>query len=294
MKLIYADSDLHIPYEGDKNNYNFCISRERQIEVAILEYAKPKNHDKLFEISENPENLKGSTEIFLRTTIDFYNRVDHNSLKIINNRSIKHRIEFWLSNMPKDFRKDFLKRNIITTTLGDFLENEKLRKMFENDKGQIFCKTVVKEHGFANCAPFDDMYEEIGYCSARCGDDKMVMISEPLDVAQEYRTFVWDNCPICTSTYDDYNMIRVPDNVQEFINHSVSMVAKRMEFPTFYVIDVAETDRGLVIVEFNDFGLSGRYIGNDFCHMIDAMFNIKVTKPYAEFVKEFDEKHIRG
>ena len=53
MKLIYADSDLHIPYEGDKNNYNFCISRERQIEVAILEYAKPKNHDKLFEISEN-------------------------------------------------------------------------------------------------------------------------------------------------------------------------------------------------------------------------------------------------
>ena len=293
MRLIYADSDLHIPYEGDKNNYNFCISRERQIEVAILEYARPKNHDRLYEIIENPENIKNSSiECFLRTTIDFYNRFDHNAINAINNRSIKHRVEYWLSNMPKDFRKDFLKRNMITTTLGDFLENEKLRKMFENDKGQIFAKTIQKEHGFANCAPFEDMEEEISYCSAKSGNDRIVMLSEPLDFGQEYRTFVWDNFPICSSTYDDYKMIRVPDSVQEFIKNAVMNVAMKMEFPKFYTIDVAETDRGLVIVEFNDFGLSGRYIGNDFCQMVEAMFGITIDKPYEEFVKEFDKKNI--
>lgn len=294
--IIYSKNDLNIPFEGDKNQYNFCISRERQIELAILEYASQQLKSLFHAVVEENELDTPTVPFLIRTTIEFYNRTKYKNAPIaINNLFNRKLIENWPSHLPEKFKDQFLKRKILSTTLGTFINNKWLREQFVNNHQQIFCKTVLKEYGFATCAPaLNKIPEDIALQNVHRGNLVPIIISEPISINQEYRTFVIDKIPICTSTYDDYDIIPIPNNVQKFIGELVENLNKLDDIPNNYVVDVAESDRGIVLIELNDVGLSGRYINNNFCSILENLLHVKIDKPYEEFVTEFDSKNINN
>ena len=94
------------------------------------------------------------------------------------------------------------------------------------------------------------------------------MVGESIEMINEYRTFVWNYRPLCTSIRDKIAK-SIPEKVNSFIEHSLEILKTLENIPSFFVIDVAETDRGMVIIELNEFGLSGRYVDNDFRKIVE-------------------------
>ena len=48
MRFYYSKRETDVPYTGDPENFQYCISRERRIEIAILDQIQ-KETGKLLE-----------------------------------------------------------------------------------------------------------------------------------------------------------------------------------------------------------------------------------------------------
>ena len=115
---------------------------------------------------------------------------------------------------------------------------------------------------------------------------------------KEYRCYIFNGKLCSASRYADYDEIAVPESVRSFARDFAQDHAN--VFPIAYVLDVCESDKGLQVIELNQFEYSGRYIGNKPLPMYKAMnehFNagksLSIIKPLPlpsqpEKVKEVD------
>jgi len=285
MLFIYNRNDKNVPYSGDKENPDYCISRERRIEIAILEYMEEQHGIHLLRYLDDTAPIYDN--FLIRSSIPaYYNSALRMHKLCCNNINNINTILSWASIQLKEFTK----RRIIELPVGSLLNNQDLIvNNFANDKGQIFIKT--QEKGFSYCSTTDYM-DQLGYHCAHKGPSSMMIVSEVVNFLREYRCFVVNNKVVCISEYKDYEILVVPDEVWEFATNVVNYLSYN-DFVTNYVLDVGVTsDRGLAVVEFNDVGLAGRYINNDFCAIVEAFTGHKCDKPYSWFVEQHDEKNV--
>jgi hypothetical protein len=136
---------------------------------------------------------------------------------------------------------------------------------FRDSDGKFFAKTSFK----AISGLTDNLLTLLGYDVEMMPPSTEILFSEPLQILtdargkREYRCFVVQNRVSSISRYIDYDTdYEIPAQVEEF---AAAFVADhRGVLPSCYVLDVAETDRGMVVIELNGIVASGRYERNDF------------------------------
>lgn len=85
----------------------------------------------------------------------------------------------------------------------------------------------------------------------------------------EYRCFVFDGQVTSISRYVDFKSLPVPEVVRVFAGQFAD--CHKQVLPVGYVVDIAETDKGLQVIELNPFGQSGRYLDNDPLPLYEAV-----------------------
>jgi hypothetical protein len=138
----------------------------------------------------------------------------------------------------------------------------------------VFVKTLHKAaHGLVRTATAHRGMDLFGALQGQTemGDPRMpVILSEPLVIAtddlpcctQEWRLYVIDRRVVHASRADDDHTYPVP---QEILQRGQAIIdaCRCPALPDHVVLDLARTDRGLVVVELNPISGSGRYRGND-------------------------------
>jgi ATP-grasp domain, R2K clade family 3 len=97
-------------------------------------------------------------------------------------------------------------------------------------------------------------------------DDCQVFVSPAQEIGTEYRIVVVDGVPISGSTYK----IDWDNNVPQKCMEMAAQAASIHNPSGAYVIDVAETPKGVKVVEYNQFGTSGLY-ACDQVKIVDAL-----------------------
>lgn len=77
----------------------------------------------------------------------------------------------------------------------------------------------------------------------------------------EYRCYVVNKKVVSISRYEDYDDFTIPQSVIDFAQ-SFAQCAGAANLPDIYVMDIAQTDKDLQLIELNPYELSGRYFGN--------------------------------
>lgn len=106
-----------------------------------------------------------------------------------------------------------------------------------------------------------------------------LILSEPLDIHKdehgtlEYRCFVVGHQVTSISRYLDYVTPEIPEQAHELAGR-VARACMSMEEQgpgPDYVVDIAQTSRGWVVIEFNPLPCSGRYYGNSAAALFDEL-----------------------
>lgn len=102
-----------------------------------------------------------------------------------------------------------------------------------------------------------------------------LILSDVLDIKRdgevkcEYRAFVVNGEVTSLSAYVDFVSVTVPDAVREF---ATDFAIVNADMAPAFVADFGMTDRGIVLIEMNDFSNSGRYLDNDPVALYKALY----------------------
>lgn len=289
VKLEYLSFPV-VPYAGDPEEMQFCISRERSIEIHILQHVQMQYGVVLYNDSSPG----------LKLTRGCARKVP----ELLRNSSDKQVVPFSASRWIRDWAvhpelTKFCGRKIIFSNVASFLEHRQaLWSLIEDQKGMGFVKTVEKGTSFnGTLAGLNEMdpFFLMNYNLA-----SQIMLSEYIELGpKEWRTFVIDNKPTTFSTYCDYFDDEEADNdpgreVESLANEIAVYIKENFPAITHYVMDLGiNITTGLpVLIELNCITSSGRYIHNDFCRILEALTGLSCDKPYREFVEEWDRKYI--
>jgi len=270
----------------DINDFDFCIRRERYIEQTILSYMEETYGQSLIYWYDRNRKINDSIPFLFRLDgNEYYKSVNTNNMWCINNHDVICRIENWLTQGVDFF--PYLKRKTTVVTAHSLLNGFVNLQQFVNDKGQMFAKTPQK--GWAYCCPVEEVIDAVQWLSVQKGGHSLIMISQPVDFEEEFRTFVINNNVVNTSVYGDYISKPIPDSVIKLRDSIIEYLKNSKEWVKNYVVDIGTLTNGdAVLVEFNDVGLSGRYVDNDFCQILEAFTGLKCDKSYKDFVTEMD------
>lgn len=107
---------------------------------------------------------------------------------------------------------------------------------------------------------FDAWYQgmiEAGYLEE---NDFDVVVSRPKTLGAEYRCVVVDGRLVAWSVYRKYRQPYMKREITEAARRAVLQAVERFQPAPVFVIDVAETDSGEKIIEYNTFNSSGFYL----------------------------------
>lgn len=96
----------------------------------------------------------------------------------------------------------------------------------------------------------------------------------------EYRAFIVGGEVNSLSRYLDFEHHEINKDIFDFCKKFVDKYKNKL--PLFYILDVAETDKGIEIIELNPFELSGRYLEN--CPILLAKKLQDMSSNYAGFI----------
>jgi hypothetical protein len=153
---------------------------------------------------------------------------------------------------------------------------------YADSAGRIFLKSLHKNwHGLGG-TDFDGLMEATQGALYYLDESDKLIVSEPLDINRdalgtlEWRFFVLDGEVVCGSRQSDN-----PAAVGAWAPWGVARnFAARLPF-TRYTLDLASTNRGIVVVELNGYEAAGRYATNWWADIVgryypmlkQAMFN---------------------
>ena len=295
----YAELDRQIDYTSisdDPENYHRCVARERTLELeACREMGVPcflildSSNQSRFHISgygaqnsltrftiadldRNPVKSLSGYRLLLRSNVsnERYPLQFIESLRGTN-------IADWASQQRtlewyKHVRPEFLKRRLSSFPLAQALAMR--FEEYKDTNGLFFAKTNFKVQGCAGLTA--DLIMLLGYNVEMMPDSTDVIVSEPLSLLSdsrgklEYRCYVVNRRVSTISRYIDYDTdYVVPPAVFKFADSFV--VAHQESLPACYVLDVVESDRGVVVIEINGIVASGRYERNCFRKLLDDL-----------------------
>ncbi len=271
----------------DPENYQRCIARERTLEIEICRVAGVP----CFLILDTPETRgirlagHGGQDPFRRHMLYDATRTAVDSLagyEVLVRASVSHErsvLEFieaqggrnvadWPSQQRtlewyKHVRPEFMLRKMAWFPLNEALAQD--LSAFRDAEGRFFAKTSFKAlSGLTDC-----LLSLLGYNVELMPPSTEVIVSEPLGLHSdakgklEYRCYVVRGRVSSISRYIDYDTdYTIPAGIEQFAEAFVA--AHRGDIPDCYVLDVAESDRGPVVIELTGIVASGRYEKNDF------------------------------
>lgn len=109
--------------------------------------------------------------------------------------------------------------------------------------------------------------------------DTEIMISPLVEIYSETRFFVVDKRIVAHSFYKRGGQPFFSDNIEPFIKDYAIEMVKKWQPSEAFVIDIADTENGLKIVELNGFNSAGIYESNPFA-IIDAIEQLMVKYTY--------------
>lgn len=137
------------------------------------------------------------------------------------------------------------------------------------DDGKSFAGGVISPHDF------DDWRERI--CSidgfATIDMDTQVVVAPYKEIHSEYRFFVVDNKIVSASRYKLGNRLNPSEDVPYDLHQSAYEFIQIWQPDRAFVIDLAITDQGVKIVEFNNINAAGWYKA-DVSKIIQAIDNL--------------------
>lgn len=256
---IYYKHDKHwTTISNFHEDFELCAVRERQEEEALLTAA--------------------GIAVYRESDLSSYN--DNETFQRLRMSSkINSPIELWTTFTNEKFTK----RKVRMVSIIDLLENgvvntSKLRD-FADSNGNLFLKTINKNcSGIVN---IDTPFSEMSNISSilRYPSYQNFIASELLEIKQEYRFWCVDDMVINGSTYGNYrdtSTCSCPEYTQ-FCQMVLDDIRKKITLPRVIIIDIATTDRGLVVVEMNPYECSGRYYYNFFSQIADAFYKTKLN-----------------
>lgn len=262
----------------DPENYQRCVARERwkeleaikQNNIPLFFFKKNKNiliqAKKCSILDSNFKKIKSKnhTKVFIRASIEnislMIRTLQLNGFEPILNTRDNFAVNYW----PLFVEDSFVKRRIQIHEAQALLYHEFRKEIidyFTKDYEKYFLKTLFKES-------FDiiDVKEPI-YNTGRMHwfeANKQLIISEYIEIKEdklgsiEYRAFIIDNKISGISRYIDYNKdYKIPVEATNFIRSFIK--CHKFILPPHYVVDIADTSKGLCVIELNGVFGSGRY-----------------------------------
>jgi hypothetical protein len=286
--------DRQIAYEtisDDPENYHRCIARERTLEIEACRKAgvpcflivdtpgtrnvhmighggqDPFRRHLLYDADRRPVDSLTGYEVLVRSSVGH-----EKSVRTFVEERGGSNIADWASqqytlNWYKHVRPEYLKRRLAWFPLGTALEED--LSDFRGADGRFFAKTSYK----ALSSLTNSLIDLLGYNVELMPPSTEIIVSEPLSLLtdtkgkREYRCFVVRNRVSSISRYLDYDTdYLIPLEIERFAAEFVEAHSERM--PECYVLDVAESTRGQVVIELNGIVASGRYEKNDFSKLL--------------------------
>jgi hypothetical protein len=292
----FESLDRQINYEAisdDPENYQRCIARERILEIEacrnsgvphflILDTPEtrgirlageggqnPFRQHLLYDADRNPVESPAGYEVLVRAHVG----VEQSLLAFVE---AKHgtNVADWDSQeltleWYKHVRPEYLKRKVAWFPM-ESIYSEDLSP-FMDKQGRFFCKTNHKTRGYAGVT--NNLVAFLGYQSQIMPLSTEVIVSEPLDILMdaksklEYRCYVVRGSVSSISRYRDYDIdYAIPREIEEFAEAFAA--DHQATLPGCYVLDLAASDRGLVVIELNGIVASGRHEKNCFSKLL--------------------------
>lgn len=240
-------------------DYDFCVARERGEEIAVC-LANGIEHVILFEDNNFDTDYSfTSKEVLLRGSIllvsSFKNQLRYSNLKYV--------IEGSVLKWPKKIVKHMVKRNVSIVQHKDTLNGYTF---------PIFIKTLglqnkkSKSHFIIKNS--EEYLNDYSMATMHFSEEYPMIVSDYMEIKEdemgkkEYRCWVSNQKVSSISRYNDY--ITNYTVSREIVDYAMDFVTAHKHLPSCYVLDIAETDHGIDIVELNDLEASGRYGKNGF------------------------------
>ena len=283
-----AALERQLAYEAisdDPEDYHRCIARERTLEIEacremcvpcffILDSEdsrlvhvsgqggqSPYRKHTLYDATRQPVASLAGYEVLVRASVGH----EKTCLKFVEEKGGVN-VADWPSQALtlewyKHVQPEFLKRKFAWYPMDGVFSRD--LSAFKDEAGRFFCKTNYK----ALSGLTDNLVDLLGYSCETMPPSTEIVISEPLEIAadslgkREYRCFIMRGRVSSISRYIDYNTdYAIPASIEQF---SADFVAAYIgKLPGCYVLDVAESDRGAVVIELNGIVASGRYEKN--------------------------------
>lgn len=163
------------------------------------------------------------------------------------------------------FKDLFLNYGYQTTTYGDFVANR------DTFKGKIFVKPLdnIKLFNGITLEDDEDLSDRHYHIFSKWfapESNATIVVSPAKEIGKEYRFVVVDKIPVAASEYKVEHKGQAPIDAHDFVKE----LTKIWNPMPVYVVDIAETNEGYKIVEYNQFGSSGVYECNQ-SDTIDAL-----------------------
>lgn len=256
-KLQFNFSDF-----GFFDNEDIIVNLENCLEKALSVNYIMRGGTKILRIIDNINNIDISNlsnyqkENFLTYKEKLKNAIDYDVKKFDQN----HYSKFDLPLLNKDsICMDYEECKHMKLNNDMFIKPSRDLKAFNG--GILHKDTSIEE--FIYYTPKQSFYKE-----------ETIVIAELKNIFSEYRFFIIEDKIITGSLYMRNNKVICDNFIPEYILNVAKEYCKLYKPADIFVMDIAETDKGIFIVEYNCWNSSGLYL----CDVQKLFFSVNEFK----------------
>lgn len=246
-------SNLDIIFENFDENTKF-ITRGGTKFLSILEKLKSENKDLSFLDNKLSKDIINNSSLYIDKLI---NSVDYNVQRF--DQEVYSKLDLPLLNSNARY-VDYSRIKHYEFTKDTFIKPSRDLKSFNG--GVIFAGETIQNY-----------IARTGYHSPNIKDEKIV-VSDIKNIDEEYRFFMYKDKILGCSRYMLNSKVEPSHIVPPFVRDCAVDYAKLYNPMDLYVMDLATTDEGTKIVEYNCWNASGFY----HCDIRDIIFQINEIK----------------
>lgn len=246
-------SNLSEILDCDVNETNF-ITRGGTKFLSILEKLKLKNRDLSYLDNKLPKEIVNNSILYIDKLIK---SVDYNVQKFDQKNYSKLDLPLLNSN-AKYF--DYSKIKNYEFSKETFIKPSRDLKSFNG--GVIYAGETIKNY-----------IARTGHSMPSIKDETIV-VSDIKEIQEEYRFFIHKDKILAASRYMINSEVNPSNIVPEFLTDCAKDYAKLYNPADIFVMDLAVTNEGIKIVEYNCWNASGFY----HCNIRDLIFQINEIK----------------
>ncbi len=198
---------------------------------------------------------------------------DKNKIEYLNElrKSVDYSITGFDQNIYKDYKLPLLNSQAEYHLCSDILDTKFNSKMFIKPSRDLkFFNGGVMQENITIKEHIKSGYYKKGF------EDEIIVISPIVNIYAEYRFFIIEDKVITGSLYKRGSKVEYSSLVPEYMLSKAKELAKEYKPADIFVMDLAETDNGIKIVEYNCWNCSGLYHA-DVPKLINAVNEFKLS-----------------